>query len=256
MKLVSLVASLFASLAVANSAWAEGCTQASTDNPKATTIVNMKGVYSCADIQGRTAVAGSYTMNANGSLNWTSNGQRVTEVLVAGTAGGQTCEYVYPNGATEGHGLGYEKSTGAYQNVQNVALCTDNAPPPPPPLSRSIPTCQSLNASGGLDGLQITCPSDTTKQSVIYNFEYGKSFFNTDGTPIACVCNSAALPECDPNKKAGEVGACISANGSKLGAEIPVIIEVNNDPYTCKTYGSTKICNCLYDADPTVVGCQ
>jgi len=243
-KLLSLVASVFLSLAMANTVQAEGCTQSGT--PQASTVVNMKGTYSCADIQGRSTVAGSYTMNADGSINWTSNGARVTEVLVTGTAGGQTCEYVYSGGATQGSSLGYLKSNGSYQSVQSVALCSDNAPPPP---KQTIPRCEDLNASGGLDGLQIQCPANGAK-SVVYNLELGQPHFSTAGSPIACVCNAPALPECDPSKKAGEPGACVAVNGSKAGTEVTTHIEINNDPYTCITRAGRRTCSCI-DADPS-----
>lgn len=250
-KLMSLVASVCMTLAMANQALAvEGCTQSGTS--LATTVVNLKGQYACSDIQGRSQVIGTLSTNADGSINWNSNGVRVTEVLVTGTAGGNTCEYVYSGGATSGNNLGYLKSNNAYQGVQGVALCTDGVPPPP---SKTIPTCAALNLSGGIDGVQIQCPADPTKKSIIYNLEIGKPFFSENGSPIACVCNANALPECDPGKKAGEVGACVTTLGSKVGAEVTTHIEINNDPYTCTTRAGLRVCNCI-DADIYTAGCQ
>lgn len=250
-KLMSVVASVFMTLATVNQVLAvEGCTQSGT--PLATTVANLKGSFTCADIQGRYPVTGTISTNGDGSINWNSNGTRVTEALVSGTNGGNTCAYVYTGGATSGSNLGYLKSTGAYQGVQGVALCTDGAPPPP---TKTIPTCAQLNLSGGVDGVMIQCPSDPTKKSIIYNLEIGKPFFSANGSPLACVCNTDALPECDPAKKAGETGACITTLGSKLGAEVTTHIEINNDPYTCVVRAGVRTCNCI-DADIYTAGCQ
>lgn len=251
-KLMSLVASVFMTLAAANQALAvEGCTQSGT--PLATTVANLKGSFACADIQGRYPVTGTISTNANGSINWNSNGLRVTEVLVSGTAGGSTCAYVYTGGATSGTNLGYLKSTGVYQGVQGVALCTDGAPPP---LSKTTPTCEALNLSGGIDGVLIQCPSDPTKKSVIFNLEIGKPFFGTTDSPIACACNTGALSECDPGMKAGETGSCIAATGAKVGNEVTTHIEINNNPHYCTTVAGVRTCRCLVDANPVLAGCQ
>lgn len=250
-KLMSLMASVCMMLGMTNQALAvEGCTQSGAT--QATTVVNLKGQYTCADIQGRTQVIGTLSTNVDGSINWNSNGQRVTEVLVSGTGGGNTCEYVYSNGATSGNNLGYLKSNGSYQGVQGVSLCTDNATPP---VAETIPTCNSLNLAGGLDGVQIQCPLDTTRKSIVYNLEIGQPQFSANGSPIACVCNGDALPQCDPSKKSGEPGACVAVKGSTTGTEVTTHIEINNDPYTCVTRAGRRTCNCI-DADPTLDGCQ
>lgn len=224
-KLMSLVASVCMMLAMTNQALAEGCTQSGT--PLATTVANLKGVYTCSDIQGRSQVIGTLTTNANGSINWNSNSQRVTEVLVTGTGGGNTCEYVYAAGATSGNNLGYLKSTGSYQNVQGVSLCTDGALPPPP---KTTPTCASIG---------VACPSGTNRSLInISNLDAaGGAFFNAQ----ACVCNSPALQECNSNVPAGQLGACTAAV-VKTGTEVTTHIEMNNDPYYCTTIGGTRTC--------------
>jgi len=239
-KFLSVVVSALMALALTNNALAvEGCTQSDAGGASlATTVVNLKGVYACSDIQGRSAITGTITANLDGSINWGSStsGPRVTEVLVAGTNGGNTCEYVYSGGATNGANLGYKKSTGAYQNVQGVSLCTDGTLPPPP---KTIPNCADFS---GIDGVTITCPASGAK-SIIYNFEVGKPFFNQNGTPMACVCNNGGAPlfECNPNVPAGQTGACPTPT-TKIGTEVTTHIEINNDPYVCTTVGGSRTC--------------
>jgi len=248
---VTIVTSTILALAGVSQAQAEGCTQSNTGGATlATTVASVKGSMSCADIAGRSVVAGTVTMNPDGSINWDSNGQRVTEALVTGTNGGNTCEYVYPDKATKGANLGYLKSNNTYQGVQGVQLCTDGATP----VVSEIPDCSTLN----LDGLTITCPTSGAK-SIIYNFETSKPFYNQSGTAMACVCNNGGQPltECDPNIPAGQPGACVAEGYTqKTGAEVTTHIEINNDPYVCETIGGTRKCYCYNDADPTRWGCQ
>jgi hypothetical protein len=130
------------------------------------------------------------------------------------------------------------------KTITSISLCygLGNAvepPPPPPPLE----TLKSCDLDAILDATGVTCP-DSGERTLVCNFELDKSFFGlNDGSDSCCVCNSAALTECDASQPAGGPNACISATGSKEGAEIPVMIMLNNDPsYTvckagvCKTY--------------------
>lgn len=115
-------------------------------------------------------------------------------------------------------------------------------PPPPPPAKTTIPSCSTLS---GIDGVGITCPSNG-ERSIIYNLELDSAFYNTTNTPIACVCNSAALIECDPGVAydANNLnnGACPQPVGNKTGAEVTTHIELNNDPYACTTVGGIRKC--------------
>jgi len=242
MKLVFVAASAFVAFSVTGNVWASGssttgtCTQ--SGSPLATTVANLKGNFSCADIQGRSVINGTLTTNADGSINWSVSANpgnlKVTEVLVQGTNGGNTCEYVYTGNASSGSGLGFLKSTGSYQTVQGVSLCTDGSTIPVP---STIPSCTDFS---GIDGVTINCPASGAR-SIIYNFEVGQPFFNLSGTPMACVCNGAALQQCDPNVPAGQPNACTGAT-VKNPTEVTTHIEINNDPYVCQTIGGTRRC--------------
>jgi hypothetical protein len=248
----AVAASALIALSVTDNVWAGGsstgaCTQSGSS--LATSVMNLKGTYSCADIQGRTPISGNITANADGSINWSTSANAgdpiVTEVLVQGTNGGNTCEYVYTGKANSGNSLGYLKSTGSYQGVQGVALCTDGSTVPTPPAPKTIPNCGTTT---GFDGLGISCPANGAT-SIIYNFEVGKPFFNTSGTDMACVCGNGGQPlqQCDPNLPAGtptqsgQLPAC-PAQPAPTGTEVTTHVEINNDPYVCSTIGGTRTC--------------
>jgi hypothetical protein len=136
---------------------------------------------------------------------------------------------------------------GLDKTIEAVSLCYglgNMAPPPPPPTT--IPSCEDLNYAGGLDHVMISCPADGSS-SILYNFELDNTrFYNTDGTPLACVCNRPALQECDPNVPYDALnpnnGACPQPVGDKTGAEVTTHIELNNDPYVCTTVGGIRKC--------------
>jgi len=248
-KSIFAVAGALMALVVTDNVLAEGCTQ---DSGKASPVVNLKGVYTCADLRGAdgqpratlSAAEASWGVSTtNGSAYWTSNtNKKVTEVLVSGTNGGNTCGYTYDGTTKADSNLGYLKSTGTYQGVQGVAICTDGSELP---SAKKIPNCTDfLTNNNGIDGVGITCPSSGAT-SIIYNFEVGKPFFNTNGTPMACVCGNGGQPlfECNPNVPAGESGACPSnTTGTKTGTEVTTHVEINNDPYVCSTVGGTRTC--------------
>lgn len=241
MKWVAVLASTWVALALTGVVQAD-CTQSGT--PLASTVQNLKGTMACTDIQSRvgctisgssgtctgSGITASIQANSDGSISWTasSTGALVTEALVAGTNGGNTCEYVYSGGSTSGTQQGYLKSTGSYQGVQSVSLCTSGITAPQP---KTTPTCESIG---------VTCPS--THKSLIYKFDLdtqGGSFYNAQ----ACVCNNGGQPllECNPNVPAGQAGAC-PTTGTKTGTEVTTHIELNNDPYYCATIGGTRTC--------------
>lgn len=154
---------------------------------------------------------------------------------------------IYPSGGV------YEDANmkltvgGVDQTISAVSLCYglgNVAPPPPAPTT--IPSCEDLNNTGGLDHVMISCPADGST-SIIYNFELDNArFYNTNGTPMACVCNRPALLECDPNVPYDALnpgnGACPQPVGDKTGAEVTTHVELNNDPYVCTTVGGIRKC--------------
>jgi hypothetical protein len=133
------------------------------------------------------------------------------------------------------------------QNITAISLCyglgNTAAPPPPPPALSTVPRCEDLFQGGGLDSVGITCPSNG-ERSIVFNLEVDKSFYNTDGTEMACVCNSPTpLTECDPSVAAGEPNACPNPlSPTKLPTEVTTHIELNNDPYYCTTVAGIRKC--------------
>jgi hypothetical protein len=237
-KFLSIAFGAFVALALTGNAWAEGCQQ--TGSPLASTVGNLKGVIGCANLNNRVSCglnsgtgscsapgfSATAQLQANGTVNWSASGtKKITEVFVYGTNGGNTCQYVYSGGATNGQGLGFLKSNNSYQGVQGVDFCTDNT------VAAVTPTCESIG---------ITCP--TTNRSLVYKFDLdsaGGSFFNTQ----PCVCNNGGQPltQCNPNVPAGQPGACPNLT-SKIPTEVTTHIELNNDPYYCQTIGGSRTC--------------
>lgn len=245
-KLVFIAASTLVALVLTGNARAE-CTQ--SGSPLATTVGNLKGIVTCSDLNSRvgcTLSSGTGTcsgpgfsataqLQSNGTVNWVSTGSAtVSEVFVYGTSGGNTCEYVYSGGATNGQGVGFLKSNGTYQSVQGVEFCTSGAS-----VAKTIPNCATFS---GIDGVTINCPANGAK-SIIYNFEVGQPFYSASGTSMACVCNNGGAPlyECNPNVPSGQPGAC-PVPAAKTGVEVTTHIELNNDPYVCQTIGGSRTC--------------
>jgi hypothetical protein len=251
-KLTAVTASVLMAFALTQNVWAE-CTHVA---PAPKTVGNVKGVVGCADMNNRFGCTvnngtGSCTAydalgaplftatsstNATGQVSWNVAGAaKVDEVFVWGTTGGNTCIYAYADEAISGSGLGFLKSNNSYQNVQGVDFCTDGSLPPPP---QTIPRCEDFL---GIDGVSINCPANGAR-SIVFNFELGQPFYNTNGSPLACVCNNnAPLNECDPNVPAGQPNACPNPT-TKTGVEVTTNIELNNDPYVCQTIGGRRTC--------------
>jgi hypothetical protein len=157
---------------------------------------------------------------------------------------------VYPSGGVTDDANMKLTLGGVDQPISAISLCYGLGnvapPPPPPPAVTTIPSCDELNANGGLDGIQVMCPSNGAR-SIVYNFELDESLYSKTGSPLACVCNSQALQECDPNvaydSNNPENNACPRpADTGKNGAEVTTHIELNNDPYTCYTIGGVRKC--------------
>lgn len=157
---------------------------------------------------------------------------------------------IYPSGGVTEDANMKLTVGGVDQSITAISLCYglgNAAPPPPPPAPvLTIPSCDALNANGGLDGVQIMCPTNMAK-SIVYNFELGESFYSRTGSPIACVCNSAPLQQCDPNvaydpNNLANNACPRPAENGKNGVEVTTHVELNNDPYTCYTIGGTRKC--------------
>jgi hypothetical protein len=115
--------------------------------------------------------------------------------------------------------------------ITGISLCygLGNQVAPPPPLT--LKTTKSCDLDAVLDATGIACPTNG-ERTLVCNFELDKSFFGLkDGSDTCCVCNNTALIECDPDQPAGGPNACMSDSGTKDGVEVPVDIQLNNDPY-------------------------
>jgi hypothetical protein len=124
--------------------------------------------------------------------------------------------------------------------ISSFQLCygLGNQPPPPPPPQ----TLKSCNTDPDLDATGVGCPT-SGQRTLVCNFELDKEFYGlSDGSDTCCVCNAAALTECDASKTAGEPGACVESTGSKVGAEVTTNIQLNNDPYVCSTSSGKTTC--------------
>lgn len=124
--------------------------------------------------------------------------------------------------------------------ISSFQLCygLGNQPPPPPPPQ----TLKSCNTDPALDATGVGCPTNG-ERTLVCNFQLDKDFYGLeDGTDTCCVCNASALVECDASKQAGEAGACIPATGGKTGAEVTTTIQLNNDPYACRTSAGKTTC--------------
>ena len=150
---------------------------------------------------------------------------------------------IYPSGGVKADANMRLTVAGVDQTISSISLCygLGNAaalPPPPPPLK----TLKSCGTSSSLDDTTVSCGG--MARNLICNFELDKPFYGLkDGTDSCCVCNSAALSECDPNVPAGGLNACTSTSAKALPTEVTTHIELNNDPYVCTTAGSgPRIC--------------
>lgn len=156
-------------------------------------------------------------------------------------AGKRVSVIIYPLGGVTSDANMSLVVNGQALKIEQFSLCygLGNAAPE----AAVIPRCEDLAQGGGLDSVNITCPS-SGERSLVFNLELDASFYNTDGTPTACVCNSATpLTECDPSVAAGQPNACPDpASPTKLPTEVTTHIELNNDPYYCTTVAGIRKC--------------
>lgn len=149
---------------------------------------------------------------------------------------------IYPAGGVTSDANMSLVVAGVPQTISAINLCygLGNVAPTPPPVV--LKTLKSCNTSSTLDTTGVACGG--TARSLVCNFELDKSFYGLkDGSDSCCVCNSAALTECDPNVPAGEPNACTSTSAKALPTEVTTHLELNNDPYYCTTVGSgPRIC--------------
>lgn len=111
------------------------------------------------------------------------------------------------------------------------------APTPPGPVKAMTPVC----TMSGLDGQGIIC-SGTTHPVLLCSMELDQPFFGLKTGDTCCVCNNAALTECDPNLAEGVEGSCPGPTHGGEPKEVTTTIEINKDPYYCTTVGGTKKC--------------
>ena len=155
------------------------------------------------------------------------------------------------------HSVIFTASDGSLFNNETISITVIAEPPEP----EDIPSCrEALN----IDGVGVSCPAPIIvdgfikNSSVICNFEVKKPFFgfvdeSGEVDDACCACNSDPLPRCDPKLAAGtgpsEIGPpCLLTGPEKAlldlrPAEMPVILELFNDPYICAVVAGRRICN-------------
>lgn len=187
----------------------------------------------------------TYTVTGLGTVFSFSGATTPIDYAVLKGGGGKSpiAVLIYPSGGVTSDANLTVMVANVPQLITGISLCYglgNTTPPPPPP--EVIPNCTDLTASlGGLDTVGITCPANG-KKSVVFNLELGQPFYNTNGSPIACMCNSAAV-QCDPSVPAGQPNACPNVlSPSKMPAEVTTHIELNNDPYYCTTVAGIRKC--------------
>lgn len=127
--------------------------------------------------------------------------------------------------------------------ITSFSLCHGKGNNPPAPK-----ILQSCNAIKTLGEVGISCPKG--HRTLVCGIELDEAFFGLkNGGNTCCVCGAedrsagpAAYRQCDPDLPAGEKGACPKATKAKAPAEVPTLLELNNDPYYCVTVGGTRTC--------------
>jgi len=251
-----------------------GSTALAHASDNASVIFPAEGNKTCSDYSANSLILqmGTTSPLVSGSLTGTENprdpgttGESVSYSVTGGTvvgfsdsttpidyallkSGRDIAVIIYPSGGVTSDTNMKLTVAGVDKTISAISLCYGLGnvapPPPPPPPVSTIPSCEALNASGGLDGVQVMCPSDGSR-SIIYNFEVSEAFYSKTGSPLACVCNSEPLDECDPNVAYDpyvDNNACPQPVNSKAGAEVTTHIELNNDPYVCSTIGGKRTC--------------
>lgn len=117
--------------------------------------------------------------------------------------------------------------------ITAVSFCYGLSPYVPPPSS-TLPDCDSLNTSGGLDSTGIQCPTNGGERVLISLDPNAANWGVT-----ACSCNHT-FTTCNPDLAAGQTGACTKPLDTL--EHLPVIIEAIEDPTYCTTIGGTRTC--------------
>lgn len=202
---------------------------------------NVTGIENPRDAD-TTGECASYTL-AGGTVLGFSDATTPVDYAVL-KAGKKVNVIIYPSGGVTSDSNMSLVVNGETLKIEEFSLCygLGNAAPPEPEAT-VIPRCEDLTQGGGLDSVGISCPSSGVR-SLVFNLELDASFYNTDGTPTACVCNSVtSLTECDPSVAAGQPNACPNpTSATKLPTEVTTHIELNNDPYYCTTVAGVRKC--------------
>lgn len=148
---------------------------------------------------------------------------------------------IYPaGGVTSDTNLSIPGPSNTSLTITAFSICYglgNVAPTPPDPVKAMTPAC----TMSGLDGQGILC-SGTTHPVLLCSMELDQPFFGLKSGDTCCVCNNAALTECDPSLAEGAEGACPGPTNEGVAKEVTTTIEINKDPYYCTTVGGTKKC--------------
>jgi len=233
----------------------------SSASDKSVTVFPAEGNKQCSDYSANSMIKqmGTTSPVPSGSLTGAENPQDADttgEAVLYSVAGGTVVSFsqsstpidyallksgrsisviIYPSGGVTEDANMKLTVGGVDQPITAISLCYglgNSAPPPPPPLP--LKTLKACGLQSILDATGVSCPA--SGRTLVCNFELDKPFFGlNDGTDSCCVCNNnnEALVECDPSQPAGGTNSCLSnsASATKEGAVVPVIIELNNDPY-------------------------
>lgn len=179
----------------------------------------------------------SYTVDGGTVVGFSGSSTPIDYALLK--SGRAVSVHIYPSGGVTEDANMKLMVDGVAQPVSAISLCYglgNQAPSPPEPLV--LPSCNDFT---GFDGVGIQCPSDGTR-SVVINMELDASFYNTNGTKMACICNDTPKVQCDPNVTSDDPNGCPINDPYKSGTEVTTHIEFNNDPYFCLTIGNERTC--------------
>jgi len=182
----------------------------------------------------------SYTITNGTSLSFSDSTTPIDYAVVK--SGRDVSVAMYPSGGVTSDANITVSAGGVDQDISAFSLCYalgNVAAPTPPPVPKVTKSC---DIDAVLDATGIQCPADGSR-ALVCNFELDDPFFGTaDGSDTCCVCNNAALTECDATVPSGEPNACPDGGAGKAGTEVTTYIEINNDPYYCLTWGGRRTC--------------
>jgi len=107
-------------------------------------------------------VSPSNAVGGTGLFNWTATGpialggKQVDVAISVGATGGGTCGWSYTPGEVSDTGLGFLKSNGTYQKVNDIYFCSDFTAPPPA-LAHFVLSKTVMRAGGtcGVDDVEV-----------------------------------------------------------------------------------------------------